>query len=120
MSIFKRSSKKDIKELEPKKAFNELEKHRNNPDFVLLDVRTSKEYEKEHLKNARLLDVNSSDFESKIKEMDKNKEYFIYCKSGRRGSKAAKLMQEHGYENVINIKGGIDKWKSKRLPVTSD
>jgi len=27
-------------------------------------------------------------------------------------------MKKQGYENVINITGGIDKWKSKRLPVT--
>lgn len=120
MSLFKRSSKKSITELEPNEAFTEIEKHLDNPDFVVLDVRTPKEYEKEHLENARLLDVNSSDFESKIEEMDKNKEYFIYCKAGRRGSKAAKLMQENGYQNVINIAGGIDRWKSKRLPVTSD
>lgn len=120
MSILKRGSKKDVEELEPKEAFTEIEKHRDNPDFVVLDVRTPEEYQNEHLENAKLLDVKSSDFEDKLENLDKDKEYFIYCKAGVRGCKACELMQKHGFEKVINITGGIDKWKSKRLPVTSD
>ena len=120
MSILKRSSKKDIEEMEPKEAFTEIEKHRNNPDFVVLDVRTPEEYEIEHLNNAKILNVRSGKFEDELEKMDKNKEYFIYCKAGRRSRKAAELMQKHGFTRVVNITGGISKWKSKRLPVTSD
>jgi rhodanese-related sulfurtransferase len=120
MSLFKRSSKKVIDEMEPKEAFTEIEKHRNNPDLVVLDVRTPDEYQKEHLENAKLIDVKSSEFEDKIKELDKDKEYFVYCKAGVRGCKAIDKMHEHGFKKVVNITGGIDKWKSKRLPVTSD
>ncbi|NYB26414.1 MAG: rhodanese-like domain-containing protein [Methanobacteriaceae archaeon] len=50
----------------------------------MLDVRTPKEYQNEHLENAKLLDVKSGDFEDKLENMDKNKEYFIYCKQGKR------------------------------------
>ena len=120
MSIFKRSSKKGVEELEPKEAFTEIEKHHNNPDFVVLDVRTPEEYQKEHLENAEFLDVKSSEFEAELEKMDKEKQYFVYCKAGVGGCKAVELMQKHGYKKVINITGGIDKWKSKRLPVTSD
>lgn len=105
--------------MDPKEAFIEIEKHHDNQDFVVLDVRTPKEYQKEHLENARLLDVKSRDFKEKLEKMDKNKQYFVYCKAGKRGCKATELMHEHGYKKVINIAGGIDKWKSKRLPVTS-
>lgn len=117
MSIFKKSSKKGINEFEPEKAFIEIENHQHNPDFLVLDVRTPKEYQKEHLKNAQLLNVKSSNFEDELEKMDKNKKYFIYCKTGRRGSKAVELMQKHGYKKVFNISGGINKWKSKGLPV---
>ena len=117
MSIFKRSKKVD--EIEPKQAFIEIEKHRNNPNFVLLDVRDPNEYNKEHLENAQLLTVKSTDFEDELEKMDKNKKYFVYCRKGKRGYKAAELMEKHGFKEVYNITGGIDKWKSKRLPVTS-
>jgi len=119
MSIFKPGSKKGV-QLEPKEAFTIIEKHRNNPDFVVLDVRTPEEYQKEHLENAKLLDIKSNDFEDKLENMDKDKEYYVYCKAGKRGCKAAEIMHEHGFKKVINITGGINKWKSKRLPVTSD
>ena len=73
MSILKRGSRKGIEELEPKEAFTEIEKHRDNPDFVVLDVRTPEEYQTEHLENAKLLDVKSSDFEDKLENLDKDK-----------------------------------------------
>jgi rhodanese-related sulfurtransferase len=120
MSILKSSSNKVIEEMEPKKAFTEIEKHRNNPDFVVLDVRTPEEYQKEHLENAKLLDVKSSEFEEELEKMDKDKDYFVYCKAGVRGCNAVEKMHEHGFKNVTNIKGGIDKWKTKRLPVNSE
>ncbi len=120
MSILKSSSKKGITELEPKEAFTEIEKHHNDPDLVILDVCRPNEYQKEHLEGAKLLDVKSNEFEDELEKMDKQKEYFVYCKTGKRGCKAVKLMEKHGYKKVINIAGGIDKWKSKRLPVTAD
>ena len=119
MSILKSGSKKDVQEIEPKDAFIEIEKHRDDPDFVILDVRTPDEYSEEHLENAHLLDVRSKEFEDELEKMDKNKKYFVYCKAGLRGCRAVDLMQAHGYKDVHNIKGGIDKWKSKRLPVTT-
>lgn len=120
MSILKRSSKKGVEEIEPKEAFIEIEKHRDNPDFVILDVRTPEEYELGHLENSHNMDVRSDDFEDKLEKMDKSKKYFVYCKAGKRGCKAVEKMEKHGYKDVRNITGGIDKWKSKRLPVTMD
>ncbi|MDD1774400.1 MAG: rhodanese-like domain-containing protein [Methanobacterium sp.] len=117
MSILKRSSKKGIEEMEPKEAFKEIEKHHNDPGFIVLDVRTPPEYQQEHLENAKLLDVKSSGFEEELEKMDKDKKYFVYCKAGVRGCNAVEKMHEHGFKNVTNIKGGIDKWKTKRLPV---
>ena len=119
MSIFKRS-RKVVDEIEPKESFIEIEKNRNNPNFVILDVRDPNEYNKEHLENAHILTVKSPNFEDELEKMDKNKKYFVYCRKGKRGCKAAELMEKHGFNEVHNITGGIDKWKSKRLPVNSE
>lgn len=118
MSLFKRSTKKGVEEIEPKEAFIEIEKHRNNPDFVIIDARTPEEYSLGHIENAHLLNAQAEDFENKLEKMDKEKKYFVYCKAGRRGNKVVNFMKQHGYKEVHNIAGGIDKWKSKRLPVT--
>jgi len=114
MSIFKRKGNKE--DIEPKDVFTILEKNRNNPDYVALDVRTPEEYNEGHIENSSLINIKSGDFEEEIKNLDKNKNYFVYCKSGRRSKKALELMKKYGFYNVNNMIGGFDKWKSKRLP----
>ncbi len=116
MSVHK-GGKKEIKEIEPKDAFTLLEKNRDNPDYVVLDVRTPEEYDKGHIENALLLNIKSEDFENEFEQMDKNKKYFIYCKTGRRSDKVASLMNKYGFSEIYHIAGGFEKWKLKRLPI---
>jgi len=117
MSAPEKSSKNEFGEIEPKEVFNILEKNRDNPDFVVLDVRTPEEYDEGHIENAHLLNIRSKDFEDELERMDKNKKYFVYGKAEHKGSKAVELMEEHGYAEAHNVAGGIDKWRLKRLPV---
>ena len=117
MSIFKKNTKNDIEEIEPKEAFTILEKNKNDPNYVPLDVRTPKEYDEGHIENATYLNIKSKDFEAELDKLDNNKKYFVYCKSGKRSSKGINLMKKHGFNEIYNITGGIDKWKSKRLPI---
>ncbi len=111
------AQKREFEEIEPKEVFTVLEKHRDNPDFVILDVRTPKEYEEGHIENAYLLNFRSGSFEDELGKMDKTKKYFVYCRTGRRSRKAVELMKENGYSEAHNVIGGIDKWKRNRLPV---
>lgn len=117
MSIFKKSTKKNFEDIEPKEAFTILEKHRGDRDYVALDVRTPKEYKDGHIENATFLNVKSKNFEEELEKLDKNKKYFVYCKSGMRSNKGSNLMKKHGFEEVYNIIGGIEKWKASRLPI---
>ena len=109
--------KKEFEEIEPKEVFTIFEKHRGDPDFVILDVRTPKEYDGGHIENAYLLNIKSDSFEDELEKMDKTKKYFVYCRTGRRSRKAVELMKEKGYDEAHNVIGGIDKWKRSRLPV---
>ena len=117
MAIFKRNVKKDFEDIEPKEAFTIFEKHRNDPDYIPLDVRTPEEYEEGHIENSTFLNIKSKDFENELDKLDKNKKYFVYCRSGVRSNKGANLMKKHGFKEVYNIVGGIEKWKSNRLPI---
>ena len=116
LSIFKCDVKK-YDEIELKEAFIVIEKEANNSNFIILDVRTPNEYKEEHLENAQLLNVKSTYFVDELEKMDKNKKYFVYCRRGKRGRIAVNLMKKQGYIDVHNITGGINKWKSKKLPV---
>ena len=79
----------------------------------LLDVRTPKEIEKGFIKTARFANYFDYDFfKQASKQLDKNKAVYLYCRSGNRSGKSAKILQEKGY-NVYNVLGGYNQWKKE-------
>lgn len=92
-------------------------KNENNPDNVILDVRTPEEYSEGHVKNSKLINVFSDNFEDEVSKLDKSKTYFVYCKSGVRSNKASNIMTDLGFEKIYNILGGIEGWQMNNLPV---
>ncbi|KAA9325606.1 rhodanese-like domain-containing protein [Adhaeribacter soli] len=80
-------------------------------DLVILDVRTPQEYAGGHLKNAMLLNKNDLDFEAKLKALDKEKTYLVYCAVGGRSGQAAKMMQEMGFRNIYDATEGFNPLK---------
>ena len=77
-------------------------------DTVVVDVRTSGEYDAGHLEDAVNIDVQSPDFDSRIAELPKDGEYIVYCASGNRSASAAARMESLGFTNVIDA-GGISE-----------
>lgn len=81
------------------------EKIKNDPG-VIIDVRTPEEYKQGHLKEADYnLNIVSGTFKQKLKELDKDQSYYLYCRTGSRSGKAAKIMKNNGFEKVYNIGG---------------
>ncbi|WP_242927410.1 rhodanese-like domain-containing protein [Pontibacter vulgaris] len=91
------------------------DQHANEKKAVLVDVRTPQEYAAGHVTNAKNSDFLSGQFATEMKGWDKNKTYYLYCASGNRSGKAAKLMQEAGFKKVYNI-GGFKDLKNTGLP----
>lgn len=48
---------------------------------------------------------------------DRNKEYVCVCKSGRRSSQAARILEDLGFTSVKSLKGGVEAWQSAGLPL---
>ncbi|MBI4846930.1 MAG: rhodanese-like domain-containing protein [Candidatus Omnitrophica bacterium] len=73
----------------------------------LIDVRTEKEYNEGHLKNA--INIPHTEIKEKIIKYtpDKEEKIVLYCRSGRRAEIAKTTLLEMGYKNVINA-GGYD------------
>ena len=114
----KQQDKKDKKEFKnfssiTEKEFKDNFEGKNN--VVVIDVRTKAEFEAGRIyKDALNIDVEKKDFSEKIAKLDKeNKIYFIYCHSGRRSGIAKKIMEDKGFKEVYDLKGGIEEWKSK-------
>jgi rhodanese-related sulfurtransferase len=80
-----------------------------NEDFMLLDVRTPREYEDCAIRGARLLPVQ--ELSIRANELPKDKEIVVYCRVGNRSAFAAAYLSRLGY-TVKNLEGGIVAWSS--------
>ena len=107
----------NIEDLTCEEAFKMINDNEDDPDFVILDVRTPEEYAEDHLEGSRNLDYNSPDFVNKLEGMNKNSTYIVYCRSGVRSRNAANIMSEVGYSKIYNVLGGIMDCKAKGVKV---
>jgi rhodanese-related sulfurtransferase len=89
--------------IEAKEAISLLKKDNN---ITVLDVRTNREYNNKHLKNAIHIPVQVLSKELDKLENDKNKRILVYCKSGNRSITASRILEKNGF-TPINVNGGI-------------
>jgi len=108
------SNSQTFTNLSPKEFKSAFEKE----NAILLDVRTPQEINGGMIENASTIDFYDADFSKKIAKIQKDKTVYVYCKSGGRSSKAAKMLLESGQAKVVNLKGGIMAWNTNRMPLT--
>ena len=94
-----------------------IQSNKDNPIFVILDVRTPDEFNAGHIAKASMVDYESQDFNAKISELDRNRKYLVYCRTARRSGLAVKVMKDLGFREVYDMAGGINQWKAEGLPV---
>jgi rhodanese-related sulfurtransferase len=90
-----------------------------SPAPVLIDTRTQAESDKDgYIAGATLIPFN--DFYGNLDKLpaDKTARVVIYCGSGHRGGIIMMSLRLMGYENVVNLGGGLGAWKTAQLPVT--
>nr|WP_295975622.1 rhodanese-like domain-containing protein [uncultured Bacillus sp.] len=80
----------------------------DNDEVVVIDVRTQEEFNEGHIPNARLIPVDEID--NKMEDLDKDTSYLIVCRSGNRSATASKLLAKNGFNNMKNMKGGMNAW----------
>ncbi len=73
----------------------------------IIDVREVEEVETGKIPHAIHIPLGLVEF--KMHELDKKNEYIMVCRSGGRSSRAAALLESHGYQ-VINMTGGMLEW----------
>lgn len=81
-------------------------------DTVVLDVRTPEEEVEGVIPNARLINVMDASFPEQIEQLDKEKSYLVFCRSGGRSVTACNLMSSKGFKKLYNLLGGIQAWNS--------
>lgn len=84
-------------------------KFQEAPKAELLDVRTAGEFAGGTIPGARNLDVTSGKLQAALATLDKDKEYFVFCRSGNRSGMACELMADQGFK-AYNLSGGVGAW----------
>lgn len=84
-------------------------------DYRLIDVRTPREFAAGHIEGAENIDVQASTFRQIISEIPRNEAVIVYCRSGNRSAKAVAIMQELGFQNISEMKGGWLGWNSEQV-----
>ncbi|TDP60821.1 rhodanese-like domain-containing protein [Flavobacterium dankookense] len=81
---------------------------------VILDVRTEDECNEGIIPNAIMIDIyKGQGFIYQVEELEKNKNYYVYCKAGGRSAQACAIMNQLGFENTFNLEGGFMQWKGE-------
>lgn len=91
------------------------QKKEDNEDILLLDVREDVEYLVSNL-NGYHIPLNQ--LPDRIEEIEKNKdkEVIVMCRGGSRSAQAVSFLEEYGFNNVANLKGGMKKWAEEVDP----
>jgi rhodanese-related sulfurtransferase len=128
-----------IKQLEPRAAYEFLSA---NTDAVYLDVRTEGEFAQGHADGALNVPVvfikgpgqmePNEDFLAVVKKtLPADSKLVVGCMAGGRSQRACEMLEEAGYANLINVRGGyggardgsgaivVAGWRDEGLPVST-
>ena len=89
-------------------SYKELNDFIKDKGALLIDVRSSQEYDEGHINGA--INIPSYNIKKEIEKIIKNKNQpiILYCSTGARSRKAKMELEKLEYENVYNLQGGMD------------
>ena len=103
----------NFESIDAKTAITLLE---NDDNVSLLDVRTIEEYKEGHLRDARLIPLQTLSSNLHMLKADKNKKIIVYCRSGNRSVSASRILESHGF-TPLNVEGGIIALMSAKVEI---
>ncbi len=90
---------------------------RDNPDLIIIDVRTPQELKSGMVKKAINIDMYDQNFLLEIKKLKKDEKYLLYCAVGGRSSATSELMKKEGFTSVFNSVKGFSSLKEAGITV---
>ncbi|MFW6074827.1 MAG: rhodanese-like domain-containing protein [Chloroflexota bacterium] len=84
-------------------------------DAVILDVRESDELETKSIDGA--LHLPLSEMRDRYTELPEDKQLLVICESGVRSAFVTEMLQQSGYQDTVNISGGMQAWQGAGLPL---
>ena len=94
-----------IKEVDSPQLMSKMDE---NDDLVIIDVREMHEISRGTIRGAVAMPMATVPV--RLNEIPKDKEVVFICRSGARSGQVCMFLGQHGYENVINLRGGMIGW----------
>jgi rhodanese-related sulfurtransferase len=104
----------NVKNVGPKEALNLTRK-----GALLVDVREPRELAGMAYEVQEVLNLPMSKFGQRYQEIPKNRQVIVACNSGSRSASACRILMNQGYRKVVNLQGGIIRWRREGLPVVT-
>ncbi|CZE45964.1 rhodanese-like domain-containing protein [Campylobacter geochelonis] len=79
--------------------------NKKKENYLVIDVRSKKEYDAGHLKHAINIPLEELNGELLALQNFKDKNVVLYCNTGNKSGKALKILQENGFKKVYNGDG---------------
>lgn len=92
----------------------------NRQHALIVDVREPAEFETGHIPESRNLPL--SQLEAKLGELGKNrsKPVVVICESGARSARAVATLRKEGFEQALNLAGGLKAWRDGGQPLVKE
>lgn len=95
---------------------SELAELRGNDETIrVIDIRQPAELNSGIIPGAEALPMHIIPL--RISEFKRDEKLIMVCRSGARSAQACMFMQQHGYDNVFNLRGGMIAWAGSGLEI---
>ena len=91
-----------------------------NQGALLVDVRSKAEFDSGHILDARHVPQDEVAQAAETLKRFKDKVVIVCCESGMRSGAAARVMQAQGFSKIVNLRGGLQGWRTENLPLVKD
>lgn len=87
---------------------------------LLVDVRELNEVKQVAFDVPDIMVIPLSEFEDRYQEIPKDRDVVLVCQGGVRSLKATYFLMNHGYDRVMNMEHGMERWAKKGFPIVGD
>ncbi len=84
--------------------------------LFILDVREPHEWDISNLSELGAVLIPKNQVLTRMGELDTAQEIIVQCRTGGRSAQIVQLLQEHGFQKLHNLDGGINRWAAEVDP----
>lgn len=99
------SAGKEVDVVESISADAFVRRHNEQPNALVVDVRKEVEFESEHLEGAESMPLDT--LNDHMTAIPRAEPVYVHCAGGYRSMIASSILKSRGFDNVVNIEGGI-------------